>query len=54
MTRIFDLGTKCSKCNEQLAENIDRCGEPNCECRQYHWVHERTNKGECDLNTEIL
>jgi hypothetical protein len=54
MTRIFDLGTKCAKCGEQMAENIDRCGEPNCACHQYHWVHERTNEGECDPSIKTL
>jgi hypothetical protein len=51
---ITDIGTMCAKCGEQMAENIDRCGEPNCECHKYHWVHERTNEGECDLDTETL
>ena len=55
MARILiNAGTYCMKCKGELVENEDRCGERNCSCHKFHWVHKDTQEGECDLDTKIL
>jgi len=50
----IDLGVTCMKCRQPMVENNNRCGEPNCECREYNWMHESNESIECDLDSQTL
>ena len=49
---LNDQTVICMKCQEFMAPNPDRCGDPNCHCHQVKWVHFTTASDECELDSQ--